>query len=756
MKRFICFICVLLLISFWADSRTLKIMRLSTSTIKIGNNTCKVGDTFSDGDIIHWSSPKQVMWVKYTDGENRDKLYLSMESFAARNAKTPREYFIKINHPSVRDDRLDLIEGKNKSQFVNKRIALVIGNSNYSYIGTLSNPINDATDVTERLVSLGFDVYMIHDAKYEDFETAIKVFCRHAQQKEYDVAILFFSGHGISYLGQSYLIPIDVLLGDADDIDNCIDLEDVYSRMGRTNCSTNLIVIDACRTEKDWNKKQHQQQRVKEPNNVGVFFSTAPGSVALDGEGRNSPFAKAFIQSIGEPSTSLLSTINTISERVELETNYAQSASYRGKTSFPFTFVEASFKQIFDENNQIIDSTLYCLEQYEKGLKLYKENLFEKALPYFKIAAEGDILGALVKLAEYYCEVDSMTLAEEYAKRAADVGCRQNSKLYGDIEKLYGDVLYNMDRKDEALDRYVKSAEQGNDAAAMIAASMYRDGIGVIADTEKAVFWFRKVANPNNSYINSSVALIFNPNINHARQELKKMGKSIYDRSFIDIVNDHIKSIPKEMDAEELYNIANTIRNKFMLFLGGLTPEQLAYMIASAEKGSPKAQNQLGRIFEQKKYKDLGIYDEVMSKQWYEAAYNSYKKLAEEGNEEAIKALGSIYMEGNRAVEKNLEIAEQLFRKGANLGNIECCLLLGKVLYEEGKKEESFLWLTKSANQGDMEAAYLVGQMYEYGDGIPWDTEKAIEWYITCARWGNSNFSSKAQEALNRLRSKPE
>lgn len=38
------------------------------------------------------------------------------------------------------------------------RIALVIGNSNYLNVGQLKNPKNDATDITNVLQRLNFDV----------------------------------------------------------------------------------------------------------------------------------------------------------------------------------------------------------------------------------------------------------------------------------------------------------------------------------------------------------------------------------------------------------------------------------------------------------------------------------------------------------------------------------------------------------------------------------------------------------------------
>ena len=39
-----------------------------------------------------------------------------------------------------------------------KRVALVVGNSNYLNIPALSNPTNDAQDIADKLKTLGFEV----------------------------------------------------------------------------------------------------------------------------------------------------------------------------------------------------------------------------------------------------------------------------------------------------------------------------------------------------------------------------------------------------------------------------------------------------------------------------------------------------------------------------------------------------------------------------------------------------------------------
>lgn len=115
MKKSIVIICLMMALAFGlqgqnrtakstpqTEPRTLVITKLNTDYIKIGNKSYTIGDKFSDNEVIHWSTAKQEMWVKYTDGNDRDKRCLTQSAFAKRNAKSVRDYYRKINHPSSR------------------------------------------------------------------------------------------------------------------------------------------------------------------------------------------------------------------------------------------------------------------------------------------------------------------------------------------------------------------------------------------------------------------------------------------------------------------------------------------------------------------------------------------------------------------------------------------------------------------------------------------------------------------------------
>ncbi len=56
------------------------------------------------------------------------------------------------------------------------------------------------------------------------------------------------------------------------------------------------------------------------------------------------------------------------------------------------------------------------------------------------------------------------------------------------------------------------------------------------------------------------------------------------------------------------------------------------------------------------------------------------------------------------------------------------------VMYENGEgvekdKKEAATWYRKSAEKGFAPAQYKLGQLYERGEGVPQDKQEALKWY---------------------------
>ena len=56
--------------------------------------------------------------------------------------------------------------------------------------------------------------------------------------------------------------------------------------------------------------------------------------------------------------------------------------------------------------------------------------------------------------------------------------------------------------------------------------------------------------------------------------------------------------------------------------------------------------------------------------------------------------------------------------------------------YNKKNYKKAVYWLTKSAQQGILEAQYNLGVMYEKGDGVPQNYKQAVYWYTKSAQQG--------------------
>src|ERR1700755_3068416 len=88
--------------------------------------------------------------------------------------------------------------------FAERRIALIMGDSAYERVPRLSNPVNDATAMSEMFKQAGFDIVQLKlDLKGLEMRRALRDFSDEA--RDADIAIIYFAGHGIEVQGTNYL-----------------------------------------------------------------------------------------------------------------------------------------------------------------------------------------------------------------------------------------------------------------------------------------------------------------------------------------------------------------------------------------------------------------------------------------------------------------------------------------------------------------------------------------------------------------------
>ncbi|MDW3203898.1 MAG: caspase family protein [Alphaproteobacteria bacterium] len=185
------------------------------------------------------------------------------------------------------------------------RKALVIGNGAYG-VGPLANPTNDARSMQQALETSGFDVTLVTDLGYRDLQRAVVRFSRDVRAAGEDtVAMVYYAGHAVQANGENYLIPIDADIQDSLDLEiQSLRLSTVMQSLESAGNRLNMVVLDACRDNPFPSLSRSGSRglaKVDAPYGTLLAYSTAPGDVAADGAGRNSPYTAALIKALMIP-----------------------------------------------------------------------------------------------------------------------------------------------------------------------------------------------------------------------------------------------------------------------------------------------------------------------------------------------------------------------------------------------------------------------------------------------------------------------
>ncbi|MDM8560864.1 SUMF1/EgtB/PvdO family nonheme iron enzyme [Thiotrichales bacterium HSG14] len=182
--------------------------------------------------------------------------------------------------------------------------ALVIGNANYEY-AALTNPVNDATDVAQRLEKMGFNVDKALNLNQVAMGKTIRAFTTRLSQ-EPGLGLFYFAGHGFQVDGENYLLPIDnKKIEDKHDLEAYafnVNLQ-IFNRMEEARNHLNFIILDACRNNPFRGAMRSHQQGLASVNPVMgsiIAFATAPGKTAADKSqcGHNGLFTKYLLEGL--------------------------------------------------------------------------------------------------------------------------------------------------------------------------------------------------------------------------------------------------------------------------------------------------------------------------------------------------------------------------------------------------------------------------------------------------------------------------
>lgn len=210
------------------------------------------------------------------------------------------------------------------------RVALVIANSDYGEIGRLKNPVNDGRLLAKTLEALGFTVDLVLDGDQKAMKRAVKTFGTKLRGSGLEgIGLFYYAGHGLQVGGENYLIPVDAQIDSEGDVEiEAVAAGSILSQMQYAGNAVNLVFLDACRNNpltRGFRSVERGLARVEAPRGSFVGYSTAPGEVATDGDGDNSPYAIALAEELSKPGISVDTAHRNVRSRVLAQTNELQT-----------------------------------------------------------------------------------------------------------------------------------------------------------------------------------------------------------------------------------------------------------------------------------------------------------------------------------------------------------------------------------------------------------------------------------------------
>lgn len=673
---------------------TYEILRIyNANSITIGNRQKKVGDRFKLNEHIDFANERQSFYAQKL-GTSKT-YYFSKETMKAKKAKSLKDYFTNNYHKvkgSTRGESgnfPEISQGEhNIANYPEKRIALVIGNGNYNDLEILPNALNDARDVSDRLKQLGFDVVTLYDADINDMQTTVTSFFHLAQS--YQVALIYFAGHGLRYEGKDYLLAID--RADLSIKDECsLDYLIEESEKWKSNGKVMIFVIDACRNQAGF-ANAGDYRAIAATKGTAILQSTSSGRMAMDADegSGNSPFASVFINGIGSSENNIVEEFETISKEVTRKTSYHQEPMFSRNGVYNFYFCKNCKSTTSNSSKRKHNENTYTAAQlaelFQRGLEQYDKMNYEDAFRLFKIAAEGGDADGQNKLGicyKYgYGTTQSLTEAFKWFNLAAEQGNDWGQYNLG-ICYFYGEGVAQSYPK--AYKLFLLSAEQGNSSAINSIGVCYEYGKGVLESHSEAVKWYRLSANQGNakSYYNLGLCYFYGKGVTLSYSEAVRC----------------------------------------------LQPP--------AEKGDENAQFFLGLS-----------YDQLES---YSKAAKWFSMAADHGHSQAQYMLGWYYENGQGVMQSNNE-AVKWYSLAANQGFAPAQYMLGSCYYTGGRgvaqsDSEAVRWFRKAAEQGHADAQFLLGVCYNDGLGIEKSQTEAKKWFQKAAEQGNED----AKKELNKM-----
>lgn len=207
------------------------------------------------------------------------------------------------------------------------RLALLIGNASYKS-SPLLNPVNDVRLMESALKEAGFQVIKAENASIRDMRRLVRDFGDRLKASG-GVGLFYFAGHGVQVRGENFLVSTDSDIRNEDEVaDDSINANTILEKMQSAGNRMNLVILDACRNNPFAVKSRSAQSglaTMNAPSGSLVAYSTAPGSIASDGKGKNGLYTEYLAKVIRQPGLSVEEVFKQVRTAVRRDSNFQQT-----------------------------------------------------------------------------------------------------------------------------------------------------------------------------------------------------------------------------------------------------------------------------------------------------------------------------------------------------------------------------------------------------------------------------------------------
>ncbi len=236
------------------------------------------------------------------------------------------------------------------------RLAMVVGNDNYTSVTKLRNARNDAQALARELEAAGFKVTRVLDATRDSLNDQLDGFLRRIDKG--DEVVFFFSGHGSQppQMGP-FLLPVDIkVTGERAISRDGLSLERLVDDLNQ-RARFSLVIVDACRDDPFRETSTGRSLppgsalgRIEPPKGTMIIMAASKGQQALDRLNNadkvpNGLFTRELIKQMrqkGLSASDMLKRVRATVESSAAAVNHAQRPSLVDESSSDFYFYPGS------------------------------------------------------------------------------------------------------------------------------------------------------------------------------------------------------------------------------------------------------------------------------------------------------------------------------------------------------------------------------------------------------------------------------